>query len=449
MTQRLWQIASPPRFQTHEHMAGLRRWIERVTQYAQKQGDIVMHFPWVHVPPAVNATTLNFHTHGYDPQSYHFKESFLQDWVQIDSHGYTGWHSSNLKPGLMPVAPARQGRMAAKLDQYLQSRKSKYEQNSSAAVFDFDYLFFPLQKPQDETSLFARFTPQEIVDAILPWLKQHHIKLVIKRHPFCHSDMVAAWLDRLQHIPEIVMTDGNVVDILPHAAAVITVNSSVGFEAVMRGIPVLSFGASEYGYMTEQVFDLEKLPQQLQQLQRQDQRNAVTDFAAAHLYDIDDDQDIIDLYNALRCPRTHNLPAILPEIDFSEGGNGAAYCLHGFSYPEAWGAWTNADKATIAFWHKDPAVMKKITVQFHSYTKQDHPVQIFSLLWNGVSLGPWQQHPYKEVSVQTSFTANIQPGINALSFVLHDPVRPAELKDEFDIRKLGLGLERMIIQEMS
>lgn len=433
-------------------MAGMRQFIENFSAVCNQQGDGVVTFPWVEIPPTRHGVTLNFHTHGYADNTYHYKESFLKDWVQIDCHGYTGWHSSNLQPGLMPVAPGRLARMPAKLETYLHSAQSKYEQADSGQNFDFDYVFFPLQKPQDETSLFARFSPQEIVSAMLPWYWMTGGKIVIKRHPFCHSDMIAKWLEELKDNPHVIITDDNVVKILSRAKAVLTVNSSVGFEALLRRIPVLTFGASEYGFMTYQIYDLAGAVQTLTQAIQEtpDVTEPLHKFAAAHLYDIHDPQDMADLYAALSPAVRSGWIAqdIPPSIDFSEIGNGQDFTLHGFSYPESWGTWTNADRGSLVFYHAAPRVKKLMVLKLRSYAVKSHPTLSFDILWNGEVVLRNKEIKYSENAfLETHGEVYIGNGFNALSFFIHNPIRAAEAADDFDVRLLGIGLESLTFTE--
>ncbi|HRJ11946.1 MAG TPA: hypothetical protein PKW15_01740, partial [Alphaproteobacteria bacterium] len=377
----LWQIAYPQQVGTHEHMGGPKAFIEAMTAYCRRQGDVVLHFPWARVPDTQKAITLNFHTYGYRPLEYHYKESYLDGWVQMDTLGYSGWHSSNFFKGelnryLMPFMEARRARMPDKIAKYIASKKSKYVQADADVNIEGNYLFFPLQRPQDETGIFARYTTEEIIAAALPWCRANNYKLVIKQHPYCTSWRTADWIKTLTDDPHLIVTTGDVVKIFSKAKAVLTISSSVGFEALLRDVPVFCFGASEYGYLTHEVFDLNNLGEMLTEIllsgkEKQSSLPGVYDFAAAHLYDTADEADIADLYQAIKSyslkTGTHLgwMPGELPpEIDFREGYNGENYLLHGFSTLDNPGVPSNQSRASLAFEHHGEMEIKTLSIAY-------------------------------------------------------------------------------------
>lgn len=455
----MWQIAYPRQIGTHEHMVGPKRFIENITNHARAEGDLVAHFPWVQVPDSQQAITLNFHTYGYGPLAFHYKETYLENWLQIDTLGYSGWHSSNFFPDirsrpLMPFLPERRARMPEKIAQYAASKKSKYVQADEAVEIEGNYLFYPLQRPQDETTLFARFTPPQIVDAVLPWCRANNYKLVIKQHPYCTSHVIPEWVKTLSVHPEIIMTTGDVVKIFANAKALLTVSSSVGFEALMRDLPVFCFGASEYGKLTHEVFSLEQLPQQLSSVLLNGETTStlprVYDFAAAHLYDTQDPQDIADLYQALKAYALETsshpgwLPGALPDVvEFREWGNSTDYILHGFSYSDGAGTWTNQSRASLAFQHEGDATLKNMNVLMGGYITDEHPVIYFDMLWNGQRLGQWHSITMDRPFVAMQSMVPVKQGLNTLSFMIVNPIQPGDLSQDFDVRLRGLCLQQI------
>lgn len=460
----IWQIAYPQQIATHEHMTGPKRFIEAVTAHCHAAGDLVVQLPWVQIPETQKAITLNFHTYGYGPLNFHYKESYLDDWIQVDTMGHSGWHSSNFFKGklncaLMPYLPSRRARMPQKLANYIASKKSKYIQKDAPAEIAGNYLFFPLQRPDDETSFFARFRPEEIAAAALSWCRENNYKLVIKRHPYCVSARIADWLQTMASLSEVVITEGDVVKIFANAAGVLTINSSVGFEALLRGLPVFCFGASEYGYLTHEIFDLKQLGTALgAALPAKSPPNmeALYDFAAVHLYDTHDVEDIADLCAALKAhaatasARPGWMPAPLPEeVNFSQNGNGIDYILHGFSSPENWGCWTNHKHASLAFLsHEKETVLKKLHIATGAYVIPQHPMMLFDVLWNGKGTGRWHNIKEENPFIDMNMVVPVQPGLNILSFSIINPVQPADLPSDFDVRLRGLALLRLRFSEV-
>jgi hypothetical protein len=109
-----------------------------------------------------------------------------------------------------------------------------------------DYVFFPCQIPHDETIKYhSDFTVEDALNLTLNWVERTDKKLVIKGHPvnpgsMANLKMIASrrsciWVD-----------DGNIHDLLADARLVVTVNSGVGFEAILHDKPVFTFGRADY-----------------------------------------------------------------------------------------------------------------------------------------------------------------------------------------------------------
>lgn len=454
---RLWQIAYPDQIRDHDHMPGPKYFLNGLIDHIRKQGDHAVVFPRVEIPWTPRGITLNFHTTGYQPNTWHYKESFLKNWVQVDRLGYTGFHSWNVARGAMPVNEKRLPRMAKKLDSYIASRQSKYDQASGETRIGAPYLFFPLQKPQDETSLFGRFRPQQIVEAALPWCAQNHVKLVIKRHPFCHSKQIENWLESLRFNAQIVLTGGDVADLVEGAKAVLTVNSSVGFESLLKGRKLLTFGKAEYSAFATEVFDLGQLPSLLDDVENQPSaRQSIEEFSAACLFDAHDAEDIADFYDALASNHDKNfgqefvMPSSVPPVlDLSEQGNADPHILHGFSYAEEWGRWTNADHASLIFYDSSSVPVKALAqFDLYAYVKDHYPAQLFDILWNRQPVIHQRVIHCTKGKPEVRAEIIIRPGLNILTVVAHNPVRPADIPADFDVRKLGLRVEKILFERI-
>lgn len=409
--------------------------------------------------------------HEFGPNGFNYKETYLKDWVQLDVHGYSGWHSSNLRYGAnplltLPVNSQRAARMADKIERYLATRQTKIDQvvdewllkpdadkmENARGLPDGNYIFFPLQKPHDETQLFTRFEPPEIVEKLLPWCRARGFKLLLKRHPHCGSPLVTAWLEKMQQTDDVIVTAGDIYEILPKSKIVTTVSSSVGFEALLRNIPVVTFGNSEYGKLTDEIFDLSNLPTVMDQLLQSppDRRSALYDYMSSNLFDSSDEQDIRDCYNMLRDialssgmnvgrKQVHDLPA---HIDFREVGNGKNYTLHGFTYPFTHGTHTNDRKATIIFNYPGSALeTQRIVIACRANVSPAKKLMIFDIYCNDHKVNP-DFIIIDESNSEPVFFIDVLlcPGVNTITFDLHIPSRPADTGDSFDVRLLGLDM---------
>jgi hypothetical protein len=111
------------------------------------------------------------------------------------------------------------------------------------------YIFFPLQIPHDESiKYFSDFTEYEVVESLVAWAKKQNIALVMKPHPANRKSMIPfeALIDDIN----VFWSEANVYDLIEHATGVYTLNSGVGFEALLHLKPVVTFGRVEYDCVT-------------------------------------------------------------------------------------------------------------------------------------------------------------------------------------------------------
>jgi capsule polysaccharide modification protein KpsS len=85
------------------------------------------------------------------------------------------------------------------------------------------------------------------------------VRVVAKRHPYCRSATIERALKDLVAAGDLIVDDGSVRDLIAGALAVVTVNSGVGFEALVHGKPVITTGRSAYGYAAHPVADADEL----------------------------------------------------------------------------------------------------------------------------------------------------------------------------------------------
>lgn len=111
------------------------------------------------------------------------------------------------------------------------------------------YVFFPCQIPHDESILFfSPFDELEVIEAVVDWAKTHHVHVVFKKHPKNLESM--APLVKAATGSYIHWSEASVHDLIEGCAAVFTINSGVGFEALLHKRPVVTFGHTEYDAVT-------------------------------------------------------------------------------------------------------------------------------------------------------------------------------------------------------
>lgn len=107
------------------------------------------------------------------------------------------------------------------------------------------YLFMPIQIPDDRVLVdFSEVGMVDALQAALALAKQDGSMLVVKAHPAnrARTSELAACIED----PCVHWTQAHVHDVLLNARGVVTVNSGVGFEALLANVPLVCLGRTEY-----------------------------------------------------------------------------------------------------------------------------------------------------------------------------------------------------------
>lgn len=110
-------------------------------------------------------------------------------------------------------------------------------------------IFVPLQDPFDEVSNLAFLTPSEMLRGIACVIGPLD-RVYVKQHPVDKSSRTTSLLAELASDPRFVVIDASIHDLFEIADLVVTVNSGVGFEALLGGLPVITCGGTDYHLAT-------------------------------------------------------------------------------------------------------------------------------------------------------------------------------------------------------
>lgn len=152
-----------------------------------------------------------------------------------------------------------------------------------------------------------------------------------------------------------------------------------------------------------------------------------------------------DDWLAVRSRALHNCPAynLGESISFQAEGNATAFQTHGWSYPEAWGTWTDGPQAGLSLRLSAP-VSGVVLLEFEAqcYITEHCPSQRVSLHQGETWLGEWtfdyqNNHGQRQVRIPLNISAGRQL---QLQFRLPDARAPASINQGSDARRLGLAL---------
>jgi len=139
------------------------------------------------------------------------------------------------------------------------NNKSKFDQPATSTresliaaglIPDEPFIFFPCQIPHDESlTLFSDISEIDLVRALGQWSRARRVPIVFKEHPANRRAMAPL---REAAGPDVFWSEASVHDLIREAAAVYTLNSGVGFEALVHRTPVVTFARAEYDVVAEE-----------------------------------------------------------------------------------------------------------------------------------------------------------------------------------------------------
>jgi hypothetical protein len=140
-----------------------------------------------------------------------------------------------------------EGQLDSKFDQ--SQHETRASLIRSFQIPDKPYVFFPLQIPHDQSiRYFCDHSEEDVVDSVLAWSKRSHVPVVFKPHPVSQK-LMRPFEERVK-LAGGYWSTAHVQDLIHNSAAVYTLNSGVGFEALLQCKPVVTFGRTEYDCVT-------------------------------------------------------------------------------------------------------------------------------------------------------------------------------------------------------
>lgn len=211
-----------------------------------------------------NELLISYHSisDSSDKNIIRWKEGYLAKMITFDNKGYSGWSSlcdENIKDILKNISQEKANHFFNKFaEKYITTNQSKYKQPDNNN-FDFpkNFIFFPLQTIHDSVMKHSYIDPIKLIKNIIQILYKLNTPLVIKRHPRCNNIELSKLLIKYRN--KIITYDGSIHTAISKAKTVYTINSGVGFEALLHLKPVVTFGKSDYMSLTKNIKYLDEV----------------------------------------------------------------------------------------------------------------------------------------------------------------------------------------------
>jgi hypothetical protein len=216
---------------------------------AQANAPLVFHSPH-EAHAGDNVIRLTWHSSGKRTQRWHYKVAHLPHMLHFDREGYSGWselYGLDRSSVLAMEETLADSFHAERILPYLAEGRSKYRQDAKEPVEGRGFVFVPLQLPNDSVISLKLF-PEPYLEGLrrmVERLAEAGLSVVLKRHPHCESPAVERFLATLPAGP-VTVSRASIHALIPRSRCVLTLNSGVGFEALMHLKPVIVAGKADY-----------------------------------------------------------------------------------------------------------------------------------------------------------------------------------------------------------
>lgn len=187
----------------------------------------------------------------------YYKQMHLRSLFTIDTEGWGADHSMMRQAAdfewIDPVAAAE---FCDKLASgFLSTGISKDRQPpiGSGEPLPERFIFVPTQLRTDYVNIYHSPIPvPDFIRRVAEWGDRKGESVVFKIHPSGRNDeeVAAAVAHCREAFPSIRFVDANVHELIARSSGVFTINSGVGFESLIHGKPVATFGDCDYRWAT-------------------------------------------------------------------------------------------------------------------------------------------------------------------------------------------------------
>ena len=235
--------------------------------------DLVMQFenPMVEDEPEEANYRIYAHKTKRDIEDGHlfYMQMHMSNLFTVDSLGWGADHSRmQSKPEFENIDEHEAELYCEKLKkQFITTGLSKHAQPGTSRAqqifrrfglllpsrYPKDFILVPLQIPRDYVAKYhASITVIDFIHLISTWADNVRQNIVFKLHPYNVNDpdiidIVKGYSESNNYIHCL---EGNIHYLIDKSIGVFTINSGVGFEALIHGKPVVTFGNCDYKWVT-------------------------------------------------------------------------------------------------------------------------------------------------------------------------------------------------------
>lgn len=140
----------------------------------------------------------------------------------------------------------RVGLLKSKFAQVTRRSAGHLRRSGDIPFWGKPYIFFPLQVPHDQSiQYFCDHAEMEVLVSLFGWAARRGVEVTVKPHP-ANMKSMEPFIRLAKETSNVRVSHANIEDLISNSSAVYTINSGVGFEAILHGKPIVTFGKVEY-----------------------------------------------------------------------------------------------------------------------------------------------------------------------------------------------------------
>lgn len=195
--------------------------------------------------------------------NFFYQQMHMRELFTLDTDGWGADASNNtFKPGDVNDKEAKVFCQALSAHIHA-SGTSKIDQVGGTSDTPSNFILVPLQIPRDYTiKHHSPVTVRYFVDSIMSWAEESNTHVCIKMHPHnkMDRDLHQAVEEGTQVSDYVHKVEGNINELIRRSSGLFVINSGTGFEGLIHGKPVATFGDCDYRRVTFNA-DLRRLDQ--------------------------------------------------------------------------------------------------------------------------------------------------------------------------------------------
>ncbi len=185
---------------------------------------------------------------------FFYMQMHLRNLFTLDTNGWGADHSSNdFSQENFPFDEYAIEWVKELSEKLSASGVSKCDQPETTDATPKKFTLVPIQIPRDYTILWhSPITVRDFIDSIQAWAVETKNYVGFKMHPFnkYDLDLHKAIDDATSRSPYVQKVNGNIHELIKRSIGLFVINSGTGFEALIHGKPVCTFGACDYSKVT-------------------------------------------------------------------------------------------------------------------------------------------------------------------------------------------------------